>query len=141
MEANRIEALLASRERFTRSTAHHEGHSSFDDISPARLFRPLWKAAALASVGLALIVGLAGYFVVWPLVKSTVTNETLTKLSAEVVGKQGKSLAIPADIGAWAQQTAKKTAEDAMRKAVGLPVKEAAAETKAETPEVTETEK
>ncbi len=57
------------------------------------------------------------------------------------MGKQGKSLAVPADIGTWAQQTAKKTAEDAMRKAVGLPIKEAAAETKAEAPESAETEK
>lgn len=128
MEADRIEALLTSKERYARSTAYHEGHSSFDDISPARRFRPLLKAAAAVAVGLALILCLAGYFVVWPLLKGTVTDGTLTKISEEVMGKQGKSLAVPTDISAWAQQTAKKTAEDAMRKAVGLPIKEAANE-------------
>jgi Zn-finger nucleic acid-binding protein len=142
IQAGQFEALLASKERHIRSSAHHEGHSSFGDVLPARQFRTLLKAGAAAAAGLVLIVGVAGYFVVWPLVKSTVTNGTLTKIGAEVVGKQGKSLAVPADIGSWAQQTAKKTAEDAMRKAVGLPVKEAAAgETKAESPEGAETEK
>lgn len=141
MEAHRFEALLASKDRYARSAPHHEGHSSFDDILPSRQFRTLLKVGTAAAVGLALIVGAAGYFVVWPLVKGTVTNGALTKLSEEVVGKQGKSLAVPADIGTWAQQTAKKTAEDAMRKAVGLPVKEAARETKAESSETAETEK
>ncbi len=141
MEADRFEALLASRQRYARTAGPHDGHSSYDDILPARGFRSLVKLGIAAAAGLILIVGVAGYFVVWPLVKSTVTNGTLTKLGAEVVGKQGKALAVPTDIGAWAQQTAKKTAEDAMRKAVGLPVKEAAGETKPGTPEAAETEK
>ncbi len=139
-EEGQFEALLGSREQSDRTSrdGSHQDHDSIEGLLPARQLRTLLKVGAAAAVALALIVGLAGYYVVWPLLTRTAASGTLTRIGSEVVGKP---LAAPADVGTWAQQTAKKTAEDALRKAVGLPAKEAAAETTAEAPEAAETEK
>jgi Zn-finger nucleic acid-binding protein len=142
LNENAFEELLQSG---ARSAGQPGGYRSApwtqgEGVGIPRRVKSLLMLAAAGAVALVTVVGVAGYFLVWPLVSQGLKSGTFAKVGSEVVGKEMKALGVPADIGAWAQATAKKKVDDTVRNAVGLPPKQAQGEAKQAPAEATEAE-
>lgn len=119
MDQSTFERLLQARQGSSHSRqSYPAGLGEF--IEPHRL-RSVLKIAAAGLLVLVVAVGLAGYYVVWPLVSKNFSSERLTTIGKNAVKEQAKSLGVPTDLGNWARETAKKKITETAQEA-GLPL-------------------
>jgi hypothetical protein len=80
----------------------------------------LIKIAAAGALVFAVAVGLAGYYLVWPMLSRGLPGN-LVKAGKETVTKQIEAAGVPKDITTWAKESAKKEIERTAREKLGLP--------------------
>ncbi|GAA0557827.1 hypothetical protein GCM10008942_02880 [Rhizomicrobium electricum] len=105
-----------------RSSSQH-GRSDRRLGADGRRARPrlgLFKLAAAGAAVFAVAVGLAGYYLVWPLLSHGLSGNIAQK-GREAVTKQIEAAGVPKDITTWAKETAKKEIERTAREKLGLP--------------------
>lgn len=122
MDETAFNALLARR----HSPHDHRsgGRREHDGFSPPPRLGRLLKLAAAGVLVLAIGVGLAGYYLVWPLVSRGISGGNLAKAGKDAITKQIEAAGVPKDISTWARESAKKEIERTAREKLGLPAKE-----------------
>lgn len=139
---NAFEQLLRSSQQSHRASQSYPPDYRLGDKDrqmPGAV-KKLLLIATTGALALVFLIGLAGYFLIWPLVSPGLKSGTLAKTGSEAVAKEMKSLGVPTDIGAWATQTAKKKVDETLRNAVGLPPKAATGDAKETAAKANETE-
>ena len=121
MDTGTFERLLQARP--ARSHSRQSYPAGLGELTEPRRLRSLVKIAAAGILVLAVAAGLAGYYVVWPLVSKNFSSERLAAIGKNAVKEQAKSLGVPTDLGTWAREAAKKKITETAREA-GLPVNE-----------------